>query len=94
MLTQRTLDAGCFGHRTHSVGLLCASSTLTSFGGHAALARISYAPSSLTRFGHSFLQDVRGGTPVQVEGTDLPLYAMEIDPEQVRACNWKPEELQ
>ncbi|CAI5497376.1 unnamed protein product, partial [Closterium sp. Naga37s-1] len=32
----------------------------------------------------SFAQDVSGGTPVAVEGTDLPLFAMEIDPEQAR----------
>ncbi|CAI5934720.1 unnamed protein product [Closterium sp. NIES-64] len=32
----------------------------------------------------SFAQDVSGGKPVAVEGTDLPLFAMEIDPEQAR----------
>ncbi|GBG75288.1 hypothetical protein CBR_g19921 [Chara braunii] len=32
----------------------------------------------------SFAQDVSGGVPVVVDGTDLPLYGMEIDPEQAR----------
>lgn len=33
----------------------------------------------------SFAQDLTGGLPVPVEGTDLALYAMEINPEKARA---------
>ena len=35
------------------------------------------------------MQDVSGGSPVPVEGTDLPIWGMEIDPEaaQVRSCS-------
>lgn len=29
-------------------------------------------------------QDVSGGKPVPVEGTELPLWGMEIDPEKAR----------
>ena len=28
------------------------------------------------------MQDVSGGQPVQLEGTDLPVWALEIDPDQ------------
>jgi arsenite-transporting ATPase len=31
------------------------------------------------------LQDVSGGKPVPIEGTDLPLWGMEIDPEEAKA---------
>lgn len=30
------------------------------------------------------MQDVSGGKPVPVEGTDLPLWGMEIDPEEAK----------
>ena len=30
------------------------------------------------------MQDVSGGKPVAVEGTDLPLWGMEVDPEQAK----------
>ena len=30
------------------------------------------------------MQDVSGGAPVAVEGTDLPLWGMEVDPEQAK----------
>ena len=30
------------------------------------------------------VQDVSGGAPVAVEGTDLPLWGMEVDPEQAK----------
>lgn len=33
----------------------------------------------------SLAQDVTGGTPVMVDGTDAMLYAMEVDPEQAKA---------
>lgn len=33
----------------------------------------------------SFAQDLTGGMPVSVEGSDFPLFAMEINPEQARA---------
>ena len=32
----------------------------------------------------SEVQDVSGGKPVPVEGTDLPLWGMEIDPEEAK----------
>ena len=30
------------------------------------------------------IQDVSGGKPVAVEGTDLPLWGMEVDPEEAK----------
>ena len=33
---------------------------------------------------HHALQDVSGGKPVQLEGTDLPIWGMEIDPEEAK----------
>ena len=33
----------------------------------------------------SFLQDLSGGAPVPIEGTELPLWAMEIDTEKATA---------
>lgn len=30
------------------------------------------------------LQDVSGGKPVPVEGTDLPIWGLEIDPEEAK----------
>jgi arsenite-transporting ATPase len=35
--------------------------------------------------GDSLAQDLSGGKPVPLEGTDLPLWAMEIDPEEAKA---------
>ncbi|PSC69048.1 arsenical pump-driving ATPase [Micractinium conductrix] len=35
--------------------------------------------------GDSLAQDLAGGVPVLIEGTDLPLWGMEIDPEQEKA---------
>ncbi|GAQ80767.1 P-loop containing nucleoside triphosphate hydrolases superfamily protein [Klebsormidium nitens] len=61
----------------------CAAALAVKFAnsGHPTLVVSTDPAHSLS---DSFAQDVRGGTPVQVEGTDLPLYAMEIDPEQAR----------
>lgn len=33
----------------------------------------------------SLAQDVTGGQPVRVEGTDAPLFALELDPEDAKA---------
>lgn len=30
------------------------------------------------------LQDISGGQPVQLEGTDLPVWGMEIDPDKAK----------
>jgi arsenite-transporting ATPase len=35
--------------------------------------------------GDSLAQDLSGGKPVPLQGTDLPLWAMEIDPEEAKA---------
>lgn len=32
-----------------------------------------------------WLQDVSGGKPVPVQGTDLPLWGLEIDPEEAKS---------
>lgn len=50
--------------------------------GHATLVVSTDPAHSLS---DSLAQDVSGGTPVRVEGTDAPLFALEIDPEDAKA---------
>lgn len=47
--------------------------------------------------GDSLEQDLKGGKPVPLEGTALPIWGMEIDPEEAKAelrKEWEKEETQ
>lgn len=50
--------------------------------GHATLVVSTDPAHSLS---DSLAQDVTGGQPVRVEGTDAPLFALELDPEDAKA---------
>ena len=67
------------------VGKTSLSSSLAvkfAMNGHPTLVVSTDPAHSLS---DSLAQDVTGGMPVAVDGTDMMLYAMEIDPEQAKA---------
>jgi arsenite-transporting ATPase len=67
------------------VGKTSLSSSLAvkfAMSGHPTLLVSTDPAHSLT---DSLAQDVTGGMPVAVEGTDMMLYAMEVDPDQAKA---------